>query len=245
VKKMSENIATYVLPDPMVRVVDGEYRLTGKATPIREVDNVLDALREAGVYNSQADVYNGPITFSSKLPVKHNMHEKVDEILSIIDRKKLSKDLNRKGYAFLTTKERSRFTDHREKGLVANVDRIVQDIVYQELSKELESVRHLKLQESVELMQSDEKYRVLMSEYSTFDLEAVESQFTKPALTYKTKDESLDVVLAVKDKIMTETASVLSFWDKREARSSALAGMPLETSNFMVAVLKSANSEKI
>ena len=222
---MSEKISTYVMPDPIVtRTVDGEYRLTGKNTPVKKIDNVIDALREAGVYNSKADIYNGPVNLSYKTSAE-GMPEAVDEILSIIDRKKLGKDLSKKGHAFLTTKERSRFTDHRGKGLIANADRIVQDLIYQELSKELEPVRHLKLQESVELMQSDEKYRAVMSEYSAFNLEDIGKETTSS-----------------ENVIHTQAASVLSFWDKR---ASALAGMPLETTDYMVAALKSANSMKI
>ena len=234
--------ATYVMPEPQVRVVDGEFRFTGEAIPVNVEGNVLDYLHAAGVYDSQPDVYGRSVYFDDNFSVKDRLGE-VDEILGIIDGKRLEKDLEEKGYAFLMAKgDPGKFKDYQDKGFIANIDRVIQELVYQKIPKEFKlgfSVRHLKVQESVELMNSDKKYKETMDNYWNHILEIIQKLAKQKAFFYRLKDDKLDMV-----EVETETlgpfeiASIGCCWHTGVGRSVVDAGRPLYRAEHVVAALK-------
>ncbi|MBU3896698.1 MAG: hypothetical protein KJ697_02070 [Nanoarchaeota archaeon] len=233
---------TYVMPNPQVKIVGGEFRFTGKTNPVNVNGKALDFLRAGECYNSEADVYNGSVNFETDFSVKEKIGE-VDEILSLVDRTRLANDLEEKGYAILMTsgKVPNKLKDYQNKGFIANTDRVIQDLTYQKLSKELEPVRHLKTQESVDLMLSDKNFKSVGNDYWMHNLEVIQKVTEQKAHAFTMKDDKLDIVETETGVLVpTKVASFWSDWDRHEARPSVLAPSPLLESDDGVATLKKA-----
>ncbi|MBR9682313.1 MAG: hypothetical protein GOV02_01435 [Candidatus Aenigmarchaeota archaeon] len=236
--------ATYVMPEPQIRVIDGEFRFTGKSMEVKNKGNVLDYLREVGVYNSDTDVYNGSVYFDSDFSIK-DRSEEVNEILSIVNRNKLKKDLKKKDHAFLTAKKPGKFNDYQNKKFIAKTDRIIQDLVYQKLSEEIMPVRHLKLQESIELMGSDKDYKSIMNDYWIHNLEVIQEVTKQRMSGYKMSKGNMNIVDMDSELLVpTEAASVRSYWDRDESRPIANAYRPLNRNDIGLAVLKKMTSSE-
>ena len=235
---------TYVMPEPQIRVIDGEFRFTGKSIEVKNKGNVLDYLKEAKVYNSDVDVYNGTVYFDSDFSIKDRLEE-VDEVLSMIDRSRLKKDLKKNDYAFLTAKKPGKFNDYKNKKFIANTDRIIQDLLYQKISEEIMPVRHLKLQESIELMNSDKDYKSMMNDYWIHNLEVIQKVTKQRMSGYKMTKGTMDIVdMDSEILVPTEAASVGSDWFMVESRPDANAGRPLDGDDSGLAALKKIDQKE-
>jgi len=239
---------TYVMREPHVRVVDGEFRFTGEAKSVDvKSSSVLDYLRAVGLYDSQADVYNGSVWFDKNFSVKEKLGE-VDEVMSLLDDGKLKEDLDKKGYAFLTAKGNAgKFKDYRGKGHIANLDRVIQGIIFQRIAKELKmgsDVRHLKAQESVELMLSNKEYNEKMNDFWAPNSEVIQVLEKQPVSSYSFKDGKLDVIDTAETLTPAKASSVRSYWFRLEARPLVDAVRPLDWNGGGVAVLKMFPAKK-
>ncbi|MFH0829936.1 MAG: hypothetical protein V1887_02125 [Candidatus Aenigmatarchaeota archaeon] len=237
-------ITTVVMPEPEVRIIDGEFRFTGKAVPVTVEGCVLDYLRAAGAYDSKLAAYNGSVIFDDDFSVKERLGE-VDEILAIIDGKRLEKDLEKKGYALLMAKgDAGKFRDYKRKGFIANADRIIQELVYQRIPEEFKldfGVRHFKAQESAELMNSDKEYKATMDDYWNHNLEVIQKLAKQKAASYRMKDNKLDIVeIETEALIPVEVASVRSTWHSDGGCFDADAGGPSLRHDLGVCAAKKA-----
>lgn len=203
-----KQLTTYVMPEPRVKIAGGEFGFVGQAIPVKGEGNVLEYLREAGTYNSKVEVQNDYVHFDDDFSVSERLGE-VDEVLAIVDGARLKKDLERNGHAFLMAKgDAGKFGDDDAKGFITCINKVIEDLVYQKLPTELKlnsEVRHLKLQEAVELMLSDEKVRDIMGHHWQKDLEVFISLYKPNRSSYISKDGKLDVV-------QTESESLRPLW---------------------------------
>ncbi len=232
---------TYVMPEPQVKIVDGEFRFVGDAILVDQQNKSLDYLKAANVYNSEADVYNGGIYFSDDFSAK-GIQEQVDEVLSLVDRKALGKDLTENKWAVLRGKDISdKFKDYYNRDFIANTSRITQDLVYQKLSEEIKPVRHLKTQKSAELVLSDDKFKQLNNDYWMYNLEAVLKLDEQKTISYTVKDGKLDIVETETENLnLVKVSSFWSDWDGFEARPNVCAHSPLNRDGYGVAALEEA-----
>jgi len=243
---MNETI--YVMPEPMVEIENGQFRFTGEAKEVKPEGNVLDYLKAADAYNSEADVY-GSVLFDDDFSIKERLEE-VDELLAIIDKKRLKKDLDKKGYAFLMGKRKlGKFEDYKNKKYIANTDRIIQDLVYQKIPKEFKldfNVRHFKLQEAVELMLSDKAYKKVMNDYWQYNLEVIQTLISQSVSGYKLVEGKFDVV-EIDSEVLTpkKIASVWSLWYGNEGCFDADADWPSGRDSAGVAALKKIEPKKV
>lgn len=221
-------LTTYVMPEPRVKIVGREFGFVGQAIPVEVEGNVLDYLRAAGVYNSDADVDNDYVHFDDKFSVSERLEE-VDEVLAIVDGPRLKKDLERKGHAFLMAKgDAGKFRDDKDKGFITCINRVIEDLVYQKIPKELKldsEVRHLKLQEAVELMLSDKEVRDTMCDYWQKNLEVFISLYKPNKSSYTSKDGKLDIVQTESESLSPlMAASVGSRWNDSYPHRRPVAG---------------------
>ena len=241
--KSGEHLPLYTL-----KIVDGEFRFTGQSVPVETEGNVLDYLKRADVYNSKADIYNGFITFSDNFFIKDQL-EQVDEVLSIIDRHKLEQELDDKGYAFLMDVNIPyKYRDYKDKGFIANTNRVIQERIYQKLKQEQKwdfNVRHFKLQESVELMLSDEDFKEKNYHYWLHNSEVLQKLVKQSVSSYKLIDDKLEII-TTDPEILTpkKAASVWSYWGIDDC-PYVNAIIPLYRSERGIAALKKVEPKKI
>lgn len=195
----------------------GEFRFVGKGIPVNVVDKVLHCLHAAGVYDFQSKAYDGPVYFGNYFANDYSVKERlgeVDEILAIIDVNRLKNDLEENGYALPMAKgDPGKFKDHKGKGFIANTDRVVQGLVNQKISGEFKldfGVRHLKAQESAELMVSDGKYMAVANDYWIQHIEVIQKLARQTEVSDGIKGGELDIT-GVETPV--EMASARSNWD--------------------------------
>ncbi|MCD6477286.1 MAG: hypothetical protein J7K26_03995 [Candidatus Aenigmarchaeota archaeon] len=245
---------TIVMPEPKLEIKDGKFWFTGKAIEVHPTDDykALDHLKEAGVYNSDKDVYNGFVNFyPSFSKSRKRLEEEVDQVLTFIDGNRLKKDLEENDYAFLmhngdVPKD---FRDGRDKNFIAGTDRIIQELVYQKIPDEFGldfPVRHLKTQEAVELIYSDDRYRAIMNDYHQFDSEVLQKLVEQSKIGLKLTDNDLNTV-QVEPAILipTKIAFIMLAWDKDKICPNIYASKPVGRLVCSIAALKREEPRKI
>jgi hypothetical protein len=231
---LKNNEIMYVMPTPKVEIANRKFKFVGKAIPVNVSGDILDYLHAAGAYNSQLDVNNGSVKFDNYPSLcdlfSRKDLEEVDDVLSAIDEPRLKRDLENKGYAILMTKRNDRRFkyDDNPKGYIIGLDRVIQDLANQRLSKELKlnfGLRHFTTQESVELMNSDENYRKLMCNFWQHNSEVIQS-VVMPISKIKKNNKSNAVILD-KKILPTKVSSVRSYWGLYETHSKQLNSGPI------------------
>ena len=220
-------LQSYVITNSKLNAVNGKALLTGNMIPVNVSGGVLDYLKAAGCYNSQADVFNGSVYFGNNFSIG-DAFERVDEIMTVADLPRIKKDFEKTKQGFLMAKgDAGKFRDYRNQGHIANISAIDSLILDQKLPKELKIdgiIRDMTLQESVDLMSSDPQFKKVMGNYWIWNDEKIVQIVSQPTFGYvKSGDGKL--VAAVGDEILTpkKSASVWSCWGWDEARSVACA----------------------
>ncbi|MCD6476928.1 MAG: hypothetical protein J7K26_02030 [Candidatus Aenigmarchaeota archaeon] len=185
--KLSEiDTVAFVLPEP--ELINRKYWYSGKHIEVNYTKDygALDFLKETGVYNSEINVNNGHVYFNLCMKsFRDSEYADSDTILKIIDRERLMKDLEEKGYAFLMPDKsklsslykyeikqlsRCHFIERpNDKTYMVNLSKLQELEIYDTLNKELIEnefpgyyARHFKAQEAIELCSSDNDFRKFM-----------------------------------------------------------------------------------
>lgn len=230
---------TYVITNSKLKAVNGKALIEGNMIPVNATGGVLNYLKAANCFNSQADVYNGSVYFGDNFSIG-DAFERVDEIMTIADLRRMKKDFEKTKQGNLMAKgDAGKFKDYMDKGYIANINAIESLVLDQRLPKELKIdgiIRDMTLQESVDLMNSNRKFRKVMDNYWIWNDEKIVQVVSQPIFGYrKTADGKF--VTAEGNEILTpvKAASVGSCWGRLGARPDANADGPLDGSDYGVA----------
>lgn len=190
------------IDEPQIKTEYFQSHATYDTISGRQRMEVFDYLKRAGLitrtdpdspynhtYSELGEAYSGPMAFSDDFSVGDRL-EKVDEIVPMIDQKRLKTDLNDNGFAFLMKKRRSKkYRDKLNEKYIAGMDRFLQELVYQRISEEfgLDPVRHLNAHEIAEC-KTDK-----LTDYWVYSLEVVQKMYSEPSSILKIKNGRLDV----------------------------------------------------